>query len=133
VVLGLVDKLQGKGNLELGGTVEVVAETSEAARQGPGAFFLTLVGISVFLALFNLLPLPALDGGRLFFLLIEMVRRRPVNQRLETTVHAMGFLALLTFMAYLTVGDVRKHLHSSGMPLQVPAPAPAAPGDGGPP
>jgi regulator of sigma E protease len=119
----LGDKLTGHGHLELGGTVEVVAQTSEAARAGAAMFFMVLVQISIFLALFNLLPLPALDGGRLFFLLIEMVARRPVNQRLETTVHAMGFLMLLTFMAYLTVGDVRKRLAPSAEPIPVPSAA----------
>ena len=114
IVEGLVGWAQGKVKMQLGGTVEVVAQTTEAAHLGAAAFFMTLAGISVFLALLNLLPVPALDGGRLFFLLIEMIRRRPVNQRIETAVHAMGFMALLTLMAFLTVNDVQRNLHLGG-------------------
>ena len=132
IILGaLADKVRGRGHIQFGGTVEVVAQTSEAARLGLGAFLLTLVQISIFLALFNLLPLPALDGGRLFFLGIEAVARRPINTNVETTVHAMGFMALLTMMAYLTVGDVRKRMARPAGADSVSSHAFAG-GDGGP-
>jgi regulator of sigma E protease len=100
----------GAPGVELGGTVEVVAQTRQAAEAGAATFFLSLASINIMLALFNLLPLPALDGGRLAFLLVEMVRRKPANPQVETFVHGMGMLALLSMMIYLTVGDVRKRL-----------------------
>jgi regulator of sigma E protease len=110
VLQGLYMAVTGAPGVELGGTVEVVAQTRQAAEAGAATFFLSLASINIMLALFNLLPLPALDGGRLAFLLVEMVRRKPANPQVETFVHGMGMLALLSMMIYLTVGDVRKRL-----------------------
>ncbi|RMG19541.1 MAG: RIP metalloprotease RseP, partial [Deltaproteobacteria bacterium] len=56
--------------------------------------------------LFNLLPIPALDGGRLVFLGWEVISRRPVNARVEMAVHAVGFLLLLGLMLVVTIGDI---------------------------
>ena len=61
--------------------------------------------ISVLLGLFNLFPLPALDGGRLVFLAWEAVTRRRVNQRVETAVHTVGFLVLLSFILYVSFAN----------------------------
>jgi regulator of sigma E protease len=61
--------------------------------------------ISVYLGLFNLLPIPALDGGRIVFLLWEAISRRRVNQRIEQTVHMVGMLVLLGFMVIVTLGN----------------------------
>ena len=62
--------------------------------------------ISTVLGMFNLLPLPALDGGRLLFLVIETVRRRPVNERVEGIVHAVGFILLFGLLIYVSIRDV---------------------------
>ncbi len=64
--------------------------------------------ISVDLGLLNLLPIPALDGGRLVFLGIEVVRRKPVDAQVELAVHAVGFLLLIGLMLLVTFGDVRR-------------------------
>lgn len=66
--------------------------------------------ITVNLGVFNLLPLPALDGGRLIFLLIEVVRRKPVNPRYEGIVHGIGFMLLIGLMIFVTFNDVAKIL-----------------------
>jgi len=63
--------------------------------------------ISALLGLFNLLPLPALDGGRLVFLGWELITRRPVNQRVEQVVHLIGMVLLLGLLLVLMVKDVR--------------------------
>ena len=55
----------------------------------------------------NLLPLPALDGGRLVFLIIEAIRRKPVPPEKEGMVHFAGLVLLMLLMVYLTVSDVR--------------------------
>ena len=55
----------------------------------------------------NLLPLPALDGGRLVFLIIEAIRRKPVPPEKEGMVHFAGLVLLLGLIVYLTVSDVR--------------------------
>ncbi|MEG2571162.1 MAG: site-2 protease family protein, partial [Clostridia bacterium] len=52
------------------------------------------------------LPLPALDGGRLLFLLIELVRRKPINPKYESWVHAAGFVLLMLLMLAVTFNDI---------------------------
>ncbi|HVZ32990.1 MAG TPA: site-2 protease family protein, partial [Polyangiaceae bacterium] len=65
-----------------------------------------LILISVALGMFNLLPLPALDGGRLVFLGYEIVTRRRANERIETMVHTVGLVLLLCLIALVTLRDV---------------------------
>ena len=60
------------------------------------------------LGIFNLLPLPALDGGRLFFVLIEMIRGKPVNPKYEGYVHLAGMVLLLSLMVLVTFNDIAK-------------------------
>ena len=70
---------------------------------------LNLAGIlSISLAFFNVLPIPALDGGRLFFILIEGLTGRRVNQRIESLAHAVGMAMLLFMMALITFKDIQK-------------------------
>ena len=65
-----------------------------------------IIMITVNLGVVNLLPLPALDGGRLLFLIWEGVSRRPVPQKYEGYVHAAGFILLLGLMAVITFHDI---------------------------
>lgn len=68
---------------------------------------LNLAGIlSISLAFFNVLPIPALDGGRLFFILIEAVTGRKVNQKFESLTHTIGMIVLLSLMALITFKDI---------------------------
>ena len=70
---------------------------------------LNLAGIlSISLAFFNILPIPALDGGRLFFILIEAVTGRKVNQRIESLAHSVGMALLLGLMVLITFKDIGK-------------------------
>ena len=62
--------------------------------------------ITVNLGIFNLLPIPALDGGRLLFLIIEGIRRKPVNPKYEGWVHAAGFVLLIGLMVVVTFNDI---------------------------
>jgi regulator of sigma E protease len=72
--------------------------------------------------LMNLLPLPALDGGRLVFIVIAMIRRRPVSERVEAVVHTIGFLLLLGILLLATFGDIHRQLgRSSPTPSTPPA------------
>jgi regulator of sigma E protease len=71
--------------------------------------YLDFMGVlSLNLAVFNILPFPALDGGRLFFLVIEAVTRKKVSPRIEKNVHAIGMAVLLTLMVLITFSDLRK-------------------------
>jgi len=70
---------------------------------------LNLIGIlSISLAFFNILPIPALDGGRLFFILIEGVIGRKINQKVESLAHTVGMAALLLLMVLITFKDIQK-------------------------
>ena len=95
-VLG--ELLTGKLGLSaLGGPVTTIAMTSQIAG-GSLRGFLEISGfIGVNLAVFNLLPIPALDGSKIVFTLIEWIRKKPVSRKVEAVIHAVGFVLLLGF------------------------------------
>ena len=64
--------------------------------------------LSVNLGFINLLPLPALDGGRFVFMLIELIIKKPVPRNVEAIVHLVGFVLLIGLMVFLTVNDVSR-------------------------
>ena len=104
----------GKGFEESSGPVGIVQliaeETQRSAENSALEAFVTygelLVLISVNLGLFNLLPIPGLDGSRLIFLLIEGVRRKPVPRKVEAYVHMAGFVLLMGLMLVMTYKDI---------------------------
>jgi regulator of sigma E protease len=112
----LWDIVRGRGGASLAGPVGIVKQASAEVRRGLAEFASILATISVGLAIFNFLPVPALDGGRLVFLGIELVSGRKVNQRAETIVHLVGFLFLLALVLAVTLfGDLqlgRKLFHA---------------------
>lgn len=97
---------QGVKKGDIVGPVGTVSLIGEAVRTGFEVVLRMAVLISVNLAIMNLLPLPALDGGRLVFLIIEAIRRKPVPPEKEGIVHFVGLLLLFGLMIYLTVSDV---------------------------
>jgi regulator of sigma E protease len=93
-------------NLRLTGPVGIAEETS-IATQISGSVYLTLLAlISLNLGLFNLLPIPFLDGGRLAFVILEWIRRKRVSPQLEAAVHAVGLALIVMLFIYVTFGDV---------------------------
>lgn len=95
------------------GIVEVVDQTYDAAApSGVGAIILSMLNLGIFisanLGVMNLLPIPALDGGRLVFLLIEAVRRKRVSPEKEGMVHFAGFAALMILMVFIMYQDIMK-------------------------
>ena len=62
--------------------------------------------ISLSLAVLNLLPIPALDGGRFLFILIEAMTGRPINTKLATALHIIGFIVLMGFIIMITIFDI---------------------------
>jgi regulator of sigma E protease len=95
--------LHGRGGSSIAGPIGIVKQASAEVRRGAADFLLVLAQISVSLALFNFLPIPALDGGRLAFLGYELIFRRRVDPRKETLVHLAGFLVLLVLVAGVTL------------------------------
>jgi regulator of sigma E protease len=102
---------RGAQGAELSGPIGIAQQLVSGARAGAAPFLALVWQISIVLAILNLLPIPALDGGRLVFLLIEIVTRRRVNERVEGIVHFVGFVALLALLLGVTVfGDVARLL-----------------------
>lgn len=91
------------------GTVNVIADAAAGAVESKDGLItaLTMMAfISINIGVFNLLPLPALDGGRLFFLVIEGIRRKPLNPKYEGYVHGAGLALLLLLMLVVTFNDI---------------------------
>ncbi|MDQ3813143.1 MAG: RIP metalloprotease [Armatimonadota bacterium] len=102
-VTGRLSEFDKRG---VGGPVRIAQEVGETARSGWRDLILFSAMLSVNLGLMNLLPFPALDGGRILFLGYELVMRRPFDPRKEGLVHMVGMLVLLAFMLFITVRDV---------------------------
>ncbi|MGI5856363.1 MAG: RIP metalloprotease RseP [Candidatus Merdivicinus sp.] len=109
VWVSLLDMVTGHASLnDLAGPIGMTQVVGEAAKVGMDSFFLLIAFITINVGIFNLLPLPALDGGRLIFLLVEAVRGKPVKPEHEGFVHAIGFAALILLMVVVAVNDIFK-------------------------
>ena len=87
----------------MGGPVTTIKMTSQIATQSAQSFFEIAAYIGVNLAVFNLLPIPALDGSKVIFCLIEWVFRKPVPRKVEAIIHAVGFFAILGFAVLVDI------------------------------
>ena len=104
----LWDIVRGHGTASLAGPIRIVQEAAAEVKHGVAEFAGVLANISVGVAIFNFLPVPALDGGRLVFLGIELLSGRRVNHRTETAFHLVGFLFLIVlFLAVTLFGDLK--------------------------
>ena len=107
VWISLGDLVTGKvGMDQMSGPVGVTDVLAQTAQSSMQSFFLLVAFISINLGVMNLLPIPALDGGRLLFVLIELVARRPVPRKYEGYIHLGGFAVLMLFMLYVTCQDI---------------------------
>lgn len=104
---GLWSLISGQGDAKVGGPVAIAKAIKGSAERGVVDFVLFTALISTVLGMTNLLPLPALDGGRLIFLFYELIARRPPNKVLEERIHMFGMLALLGLIGWATVNDLR--------------------------
>ena len=91
---------------QLSGPVGVIGLLSNTFALGIPSFLFFIALISIYLAIFNSLPIPALDGGRMFFILLEGVRRKPLSQTLEQRLILASFMILIPFIVWVTIGDV---------------------------
>lgn len=113
IIIGFADLLgrlfSGSGaGADLAGPVGIAAMTGQAARLGFAYVLQLTVLLSINLAILNILPFPALDGGRLLLVVVERIRKKPLNQKLEHIIHASGFALLLLLMLVVTFRDVWK-------------------------
>lgn len=97
------------------GPVGVYQLSTQAAKYGINAWLWFISLISLNLAVLNVLPIPALDGGRLFFILIEAVTGRKVSQRHESFAHAVGLAVLLALMLLITFHDISRILSGKSL------------------
>lgn len=97
----------GEGLNDAAGPVGVVSLVAQQTQQGGLEIYLyLLVILSINLGLMNLIPIPGLDGNRLIFMIIEAIRRKPVNQKIEAGVHLCGYVLLFGLMIFFTFKDV---------------------------
>jgi regulator of sigma E protease len=108
LVVGLSRIIMRKEKADLAGPVGIVKIAGNAADRGMDEYLEFLGMLSAYLGGFNLLPLPALDGGRLVFLAYEAVTRRRANARVEAGIHFVGLVMLLTLLAVVTVFDFKR-------------------------
>jgi regulator of sigma E protease len=95
---------------QVAGPVGIAAMTGQYARMG-FVYLLQFVGLlSLNLAVVNFLPFPALDGGRIIFLLIEKIKGSPVKREVEAAIHNVGFLALILLILVITVKDISHYI-----------------------
>lgn len=108
VSLGML--ISGKANVkDVSGPVGVVSAMNTTARSGGLLSLIYLASfISVNIGIMNLLPVPALDGGRIFFVIVEAIRRKPIPPEKEGIVHFIGLVLLMGIMVFATWNDILK-------------------------
>jgi len=101
-----------KGSLPPGtkfsGPVGIFFLFTQASQMGVPYFFQLVAKIAIYLALFNALPIPAVDGGKLFFICLEAIRRKPIPRELEQKITAAFFLALIILLIFVTIKDISR-------------------------
>jgi len=109
--VSLFDMVTGKYGLkDLSGPVGTTTVIAEAARVSMESLFLIAAFISINLGIMNLLPFPALDGGRVALLLLEGIRRKPLKPKTEQLINFIGLVLLLSLVAVVTVSDILKFI-----------------------
>ncbi len=107
IVMSVVKMFEGKVPLDtLGGPIQIGQVAGQAARHGFYEFVLLMALLSVNLAILNLLPIPALDGGHLAFFLFEAVTRRPVSINLRERAQMVGLALLIMLMSFTFYNDI---------------------------
>ncbi len=107
VWFSLIDLIGGKFGINaVSGPVGVTAAIGTVAKSGLENLLPIMALITINLGIFNLLPIPALDGGRILFIIFEIIFRKPVPQKYEAWVHGIGFVLLIAFMLLVTAKDI---------------------------
>jgi regulator of sigma E protease len=103
---GIVQRRMSPKSLD--GPIRIAQLSGEAAREGPSAFFLLMSMVSLNLAIFNLLPIPILDGGVIMMLLVEILLGRDLSLRVKEAVFKVGFVFLMVVVAFVLYNDISK-------------------------
>ena len=92
----------------LSGPVGIYSVVGEQAKTGFANLIYLIAFLSINVGFVNLIPFPAFDGGRALFLIIEKIRKKPISQKTENTIHSIGFILLMVLMIYITFNDILK-------------------------
>ncbi len=105
----LIGMVTGRFGLEaVSGPVGVAEIVGDAAKASMQQFLYIVAVLSINLGVFNLIPFPALDGGRFLFLIIEGIRRKPINRNVESYINFAGLILLFALMIFVTCKDILK-------------------------
>jgi regulator of sigma E protease len=104
----IVERRSSPKSLE--GPIRIAQLSGDAAREGATSFFSLMATVSLNLAVFNLLPIPILDGGMILLLLIEMVIRRDMSMALKENILKVGFVFLMVMVVFVLYNDISKLL-----------------------
>ncbi len=110
LMMGIVIKSLFAGDTSnIGGPLAIAHFTKQATALGFASLVQLAALLSVNLGIVNILPIPALDGGRILFILIEKIKGSKVSQNVEGTMHTVGFFLLMMLMVYLVVHDLMRY------------------------
>ncbi|MCY0898279.1 MAG: M50 family metallopeptidase [Firmicutes bacterium] len=109
--VALYKLVTGQSAFDLMGPVGIAVTIGQAAAEGWFYLFVIAAALSANLGLFNILPVPVLDGSRLFFLGLEGIRRRALDPERESLIHLVGMVFLLLFVVFVTYHDLVHYLH----------------------
>ncbi len=120
VYLSLFDLVRGQyGMNDLAGPIGTISVITDIAEESIATvdwsqLFMIMAMITINIGLFNLLPVPALDGGHIFFMCFEVIFRKKIPQKYESYIHAAGLVILFGFMAIISAGDIWKLISGRG-------------------
>ena len=97
-----------KPNIEVAGPIGIAQYTSEVMKFGKNALLQFIALLSLNLAVINILPFPALDGGRLFFIIYEWITKKRINEKIERYVNFLGIIVLLSLAILVSINDLSK-------------------------
>lgn len=103
---GLYELITQKRDADVTGPVGIASMSGRAMRSGLWDFITFIAIIALNLGILNLFPIPALDGGRILFVLLEMIVRRRLPEKVESWIHTAGFVLLISLMILVTCKDV---------------------------
>jgi regulator of sigma E protease len=112
VIKGMLERRLSTKNLS--GPIGIGTMAGAAAREGPSEFFQLMAVVSLQLAIFNLLPIPILDGGQILMLLVEMVMQRDLSLNVKELVFKVGFVCIMLIVAFAIYNDISKILPAGG-------------------
>ncbi|HEX3746461.1 MAG TPA: RIP metalloprotease RseP [Bryobacteraceae bacterium] len=112
VLQGMMERRMSTKNLS--GPIALIKESGMAAEMGPAVYLGLMAMVSLQLAIFNLLPIPVLDGGSILMLLVEMTMRRDLSLNVKELVFKVGFVCIIMLVAFVIYNDLSRLLPSGG-------------------